>query len=113
MKRLYLQEGHNLYKALAGHKDVIQGLIHTVPHENFAIVPSNYEMMLSEQTLYLARNREHKLRALLAGATSYNLILIDCPPNLSNLTDNALNASCLVIIPIQEETTSVRAGSLI
>ena len=34
-------------------------------------------------------------------------------PNLGNLTDNALNASQLVIIPIQAETTSVRALDLL
>jgi chromosome partitioning protein len=84
-----------------------------VPHEKFDIIPSNYEMMLAEQTLFMTRNREHKLRALLSEITGYDWILIDCPPNLGNLTDNALNASQLVIIPIQAETTSVRALDLL
>src|SRR5215217_3443734 len=113
MKHLYLQEGNNLYKALTDHKDNTQKLIHQVPHEKFDIIPSNYEMMLAEQTLFMTRNREHKLRALLSEVTGYNWILIDCPPNLGNLTDNALNASRLVIIPIQAETTSVRALALL
>src|SRR5919206_3621943 len=113
MKHLYLQEGNNLYKALTNHKNDTQKLIHHVPHEKFDIIPSNYEMMLAEQTLFMTRNREHKLRSLLAGITEYDWILIDCPPNLGNLTDNALNASRLVIIPIQAETTSVRALDLL
>ena len=113
LKQLYLQEGINLYKALTDHKDEIAKLIHHVPHEKFDIIPSNYEMMLAEQTLFMARNREHKLRALLADITEYDWILIDCPPNLGNLTDNALNAARLVIIPIQAETTSVRALDLL
>src|ERR687884_1699861 len=113
MKHLYLQEGNNLYKALTNHKDETQKLLHKVPHEKFDIIPSNYEMMLAEQTLFMTRNREHKLRALLAEITGYDWILIDCPPNLGNLTDNALNASRLVIIPIQAETTSVRALDLL
>jgi len=113
MKHLYLQEGINLYKALTNHKDETQKLIHHVPHEKFDIVPSNYEMMLAEQTLFMTRNREHKLRSLLSEITEYDWILIDCPPNLGNLTDNALNASRLVIIPIQAETTSVRALDLL
>src|SRR5512135_3224042 len=113
MKQLYLQEGQNLYKALTDHKDVTDGLIHAVPHEKFTIIPSNYEMMLAEQTLFMTRNREHKLRALLSGITGFDWILIDCPPNLGNLTDNALNASRLVIIHIQAETTSVRALDLL
>jgi chromosome partitioning protein len=113
MKQLYLQEGDNLYKALTDHKDETQKLIHSVPHEKFDIIPSNYEMMLAEQTLFMTRNREHKLRALLSDITDYDWILIDCPPNLGNLTDNALNAARLVIIPIQAETTSVRALDLL
>src|SRR3954470_3224099 len=113
MKHLYLQEGNNLYKALTNHKDETQKLIHHVPHEKFDIIPSNYEMMLAEQTLFINRNREHKLRTLLSDITDYDWILIDCPPNLGNLTDNALNAARLVIIPIQAETTSVRALDLL
>jgi chromosome partitioning protein len=113
MKQLYLQEGNNLYKALTDHKDETQKLIHHVPHEKFDIIPSNYEMMLAEQTLFMTRNREHKLRALLSDITDYDWILVDCPPNLGNLTDNALNAARLVIIPIQAETTSVRALDLL
>jgi chromosome partitioning protein len=113
LKQLYLQEGINLYKALTDHKDETAKLIHHVPHEKFDIIPSNYEMMLAEQTLFMARNREHKLRALLAEIIEYDWILIDCPPNLGNLTDNALNAARLVIIPIQAETTSVRALDLL
>jgi len=113
MKQLYLQEGENLYKALTNHKDATQKLVHHVPHEKFDIIPSNYEMMLAEQTLFMTRNREHKLRALLSEIAGYDWILIDCPPNLGNLTDNALNASRLVIIPIQAETTSVRALDLL
>src|SRR3954464_4676677 len=113
MKQLYLEEGNNLYRALTDRKDEGHKLVHKVPHEKFDIIPSNYEMMLAEQTLFMTRNREHKLRALLAEITGYNWILIDCPPNLGNLTDNALNASRLVIIPIQAETTSVRALDLL
>ena len=44
---------------------------------------------------------------------SYDWVLIDCPPNLGNLTDNALNAARLVVIPIQAETSSVRALDLL
>jgi len=113
MKHLYLQEGNNLYKALINNKSETMKLLHKIPHEKFDVIPSNYEMMLAEQTLFMTRNREHKLKALLEDINGYDWILIDCPPNLGNLTDNALNASRLVIIPIQAETTSVRALDLL
>jgi chromosome partitioning protein len=113
MKQLYLQEGWNLFKALTDHKDETLKLVQKVPHEQFALIPAHYEMMLAEQTLFMTRNREHKLRALLAELPGYDWVLIDCPPNLGNLTDNALNAARLVIIPIQAETSSVRALDLL
>ena len=113
MKQLYLQEGNSLYQALTDHKNDTHKLIYKVPHEQFDLIPSHYEMMLAEQTLFMTRNREHKLRALLADLQGYDWMLIDCPPNLGNLTDNALNAARLVIIPIQAETTSVRALDLL
>jgi len=71
-------------------------------------------MALIEQKLFMTRNREHKLREILADVSQgYDWVLIDCPPNLGNLTDNALNAARLVVVPIQAETTSVRALDLL
>lgn len=70
--------------------------------------------MLAEQALYMTRNREHKLKNLLGQLDNqYDYILIDCPPVLGNLTDNALNAARRVVIPIQAEATSVRALELL
>ena len=83
LKQLYVQEGVNLYKAFTDHKDETAKLIHHVPHEKFDIIPSNHEMMLAEQTLFMARNREHKLRSLLSDITEYDWILIDCPQTLA------------------------------
>jgi chromosome partitioning protein len=70
--------------------------------------------MLAEQSLFMARNREHKLKDLLATVNDkFDWILIDCPPALGNLTDNALNASRQVVVPIQAEATSLRALDLL
>src|SRR3974377_589687 len=48
MKQLYLEKGHNLFQALTDHKDDTNHLVHQVPHEQFALIPSHYEMMLAE-----------------------------------------------------------------
>jgi chromosome partitioning protein len=114
MTELYLQEQHTLYDALTtSHPDTAR-LIHHIPHEQFDLIPSNYQMALIEQKLFMTRNREHKLREILADISQgYDWVLIDCPPNLGNLTDNALNAARRVVVPIQAETTSVRAIDLL
>jgi chromosome partitioning protein len=115
MQELYLHDSPTLYDALLGNKSVkLSDLIHKSPHETFSVVPSSYQLMLADQALYLARNREHKLKGLFAEIEDvYDWILIDCPPALSNLTDNALNAARQVVIPIQAEATSVRALELL
>ena len=114
VKSLYLEEENSLFDAMTDHKGAPAGLIHHIPHEKFDIIPSNYQMALIEQKLFMTRNREHKLRELLdmVGAP-YDYVLIDCPPNLGNLTDNALNAARRVVVPIQAETSSVRALDLL
>jgi len=114
MNELYLQEQHNLFDALTNTHPDTSGLVHRIPHEKFALIPSNYQMALIEQKLFMTRNREHKLREVLEDVSKeYDWVLIDCPPNLGNLTDNALNAARLVVVPIQAETTSVRALDLL
>jgi chromosome partitioning protein len=115
MQELYLEDTPSLYDSLVGKEPpALAALIHQHPTEPFAVIPSTYQMMLAEQNLFMARNREHRLKALLLQLDDqYDWILIDCPPALSNLTDNALNATRHVIVPIQPEPASVRALDLL
>jgi chromosome partitioning protein len=114
-QELYLSEKETLYNGLVGEKETtLDRLIHQHPKEPFSVIPATYELMLAEQSLYMARNREHRLKGLLSQLDGkFDWVLIDCPPVLGNLTDNALNASRQVVIPIQAEATSVRALELL
>src|SRR5215216_237932 len=113
----YLNSQLTLYDALTSKEPVsVASLIQhrTKAREPFAVIPSTYQLMLAEQTLYMTRNREHKLKTLLGQLDNqFAYVLIDCPPVLGNLTDNALNAARQVLIPIQAEATSVRALELL
>jgi chromosome partitioning protein len=117
LQESYLNSELTLYDALVSKEPVqIASLIQrqTKAHEPFAVIPSTYQLMLAEQALYMARNREHKLKTLLGQLDNqFDYVLIDCPPVLGNLTDNALNAARQVLIPIQAEATSVRALELL
>ena len=114
LKELYLENSPNLYDALTTGKVSPDGLVHKHAAEPFFVIPSHYQLMLAEQSLFMSRNREHKLKDLLARLDSrFDWILIDCPPALGNLTDNALNAARQVIVPIQAEATSIRAIDLL
>ncbi len=118
LRDAYLTEQVTLHHALVGTDKAvtisIDQLIQQPPDEPFAVIPSSFELMLAEQALYMARNREHKLAGLLSQLDGrFDWVLIDCPPVLGNLTDNALNAARAVVIPIQAKATSVRALELL
>jgi chromosome partitioning protein len=119
LQELYLNnDSHKsptLYECLmSGEAEQFPSLIQKPPAEAFSVIPANYEMMLAEQALFMARNREHKLKGLFSQLDGqFDWVLIDCPPALGNLTDNALNAAREVVIPIQAERTSVRALELL
>lgn len=76
----------------------------------FDVIPSNIDMFTLESDLTgEIRSRERLALAFEEVEDDYNFIMIDCPPSLGHLTDNALLASQNVLIPALAEGTSIRA----
>jgi len=68
------------------------------------LISSSVELAGAEVELAEARNREYRLRHMLAAVRGqYDYILIDCPPALGFLTLNALCAADAVLVPLQCE----------
>ncbi len=113
--KLWESGGYNLFRALTDKEpDDIHRLITAHEAERFDFIPSHGELALTERALAMARNREYRLRNLLQPIDGeYDWILIDCPPDLYGLTDNALNAARNIIVPIQAEGTSLWALNLL
>lgn len=81
-------------------------------HDEMDLVPSNLDLAGAEMALMNRTGREYALRmALDEVRTTYDVILIDCPPSLGVLTLNALTAAHAVAIPLQCETLSHRGVS--
>ena len=92
----------HLYHAilgLAGTAEVIQ----PTSVANLSIIPSNMDLVGIEVDLAGRKNREGVLKGLLAPLSSFDYIILDCPPSLGLITINALSASNSVIIPMQCE----------
>lgn len=97
-------------------------------HPEMDVIPSNIDMTAAEPELTLSRRGGEQLALLLdqliesegsaSGAGSgagydYDYVIVDSPPNLGNLTDNALYATQNVLIPALAESTSKRAFELL
>src|SRR5512143_1177027 len=67
------------------------------------LLPASEDLRLVEKFLHLRENYATALSRALAQASTYHMILCDCPPALGSLTLNALNAADMLLIPTQCE----------
>jgi chromosome partitioning protein len=70
------------------------------------LIPSNAEMNMAERFLPVRQNFESILKNVLLNTpsiSSYDFVLLDCPPSLGAVTSNALTAAQIAIIPTQPE----------
>jgi len=114
MRELYDQGPPSLFDVLSDphQRDAIGDLV--AEHREMDLIPSNIDMTAVEPELTLARRSGEQLAfALEHVADDYDFIIVDCPPFLGNLMDNALYATRNAIIPALAETTSKRAFELL
>jgi chromosome partitioning protein len=67
------------------------------------VAPATINLVGAEVELVSSLAREFKLKRALEELSSYDRVLLDCPPSLDLLTLNALTAADEVLIPIQCE----------
>lgn len=93
-------------------RDHIDGLV--CEHPEMHVIPSNIDMTAVEPELTLSRRACEQLTLALDTLNEdYDYIIVDCPPNLGLLTDNALYATQNILIPALAESTSKRALELL
>ncbi len=80
----------------------IDSAIKELPENNLSLVPANADLAGAEVELVQLKVREFRLKNALVH-TSFDDILIDCPPSLGILSINALTAADHVLIPVQAE----------
>jgi len=93
----------SVYEVLIGECGVRDAILKT-KYPNVDVLPTNMNLAGAEIEMVGMENRVDLLKTALNKIRHlYDYIIIDCPPSLSLLTLNALNASNSVIIPLQCE----------
>jgi chromosome partitioning protein len=84
--------------------------------ERLDVITTNLDAFVLERQLYRARGAEYRflrIIELLTAGEQYDVCLIDCPPSLGILTDNALVVADQLLIPVQAEDSTLRALRLL
>lgn len=93
-------------------RDAVEDLIRE--HAEMDLIPSNIDMTVAEHELTLSRRSGEQLDILIRKIEDdYDYVIVDSPPNLGHLTDNAIYATQNVLIPALAESTSKRAFELL
>jgi chromosome partitioning protein len=94
-----------VYHVLKGNESVKNVIMKS---QGVDILPSNLELSGADLEFSSIPGREFLLKDALEELYEYDYILIDCPPNLSIMTLNALSAAHKVYIPLQTEYYSIK-----
>lgn len=90
----------SMYDVLTGRREAMKDIL--VHRDGMDIAPAHLNMVAVEPELSTRIGRERALgKALEPVHSSYDFVLLDCPPSLGLLTINAIAAAHNVLIPIQ------------
>ena len=102
---------HNITSLLAKKPTEIQKAIYAIK-DNLYLVPSSIDLASMEMELHSRPSREKILeRALESIKDDFDYIIIDCPPQLSILTINALSVADYVVVPVKTDLLAYRGMS--
>jgi chromosome partitioning protein len=94
---------NNAYDLIVEQQEINKTICKTaIPHLD--IIPATIDLAATEVELAKTQRKEFRLKnALNELKSSYEFIIIDCPPSLGILTVNALTAANAILIPLQCE----------
>lgn len=78
-------------------------------YENLDVLPANMDFRDFDVFLSRMRNSRSRLKkSLKAVKGDYDVILLDCPPNISTLSENVFRSSDAILVPVIPTTLSQR-----
>lgn len=95
-------------KLIAGDRE-LDGLIKATDFENLDLLPADFSFRNLDLILDERKKPTQRLRKLLTPLTKeYDFIFLDCPPNISLLSEAIFEASEILLSPIIPTTLSLR-----
>jgi len=105
--------GRHISQLLAGSLTPVEVLVET-SCAGIRLIPSHIQLATQAEELATEIAREQLLKQALSPLGNLaDYVLIDCPPSLGLLTNNALTAANYVIVPLQTEPFAVEGLSSI
>ncbi|WP_170381388.1 ParA family protein [Ruegeria atlantica] len=78
--------------------------------EGLDVLPANLTFRDFDVFLSRMRNKRSRLKkALTTAGSDYDVIILDCPPNFSTLSENVFKASDQIVVPVIPTTLSERS----
>lgn len=78
-------------------------------YDNLDVLPANLSFRDFDIFLSRMRNSRSRLKkALKAGGTDYDIVVLDCPPNISTLGESIFRAADAIVVPVIPTTLSER-----
>ncbi len=78
-------------------------------YDNLDVIPGHLSFRNFDILLQQIGQRKNRLRQVLKGLKKeYDLIILDCPPSISQLAENIFTAADLVLVPVVPTTLSER-----
>ncbi|HYS32491.1 MAG TPA: ParA family protein [Streptosporangiaceae bacterium] len=96
-------------KALIAGRRPVGDAIKATDFENLDLLPADFTYRNLDLHLDSERKPATRLRSLLTPLRrEYDLVVLDCPPSISLLSENVLHAADLLLVPLIPTTLSVR-----
>ena len=96
-------------KALIQGRRPLDGAIKGTDFDNLDLLPADFTYRNLDLLLDEAKRPERRLASLLAPLKSdYDLVVLDCPPSISLLSESVLHAADVLLVPLIPTTLSVR-----
>ena len=95
--------------ALVTRKRPIEAALKATDFDNLDLLPADFSYRNMDLELDDTKKRTRRLGQLLdTVAGEYDVVFLDCPPSISLVSENVLNASDTLLVPLIPATLSVR-----